>query len=68
MRCSICRLEIENHRVAYRRVIGWERPGRGINDRSGSSLVLRQSTDELAHAECIVRRQNGISINQETLV
>lgn len=68
MTCSICHQDIEAHRLAYRKVVGWERPGRGVNAKSGSSIVLRNATDELAHPECIVRLQNGVNANQETLV
>jgi hypothetical protein len=35
---------------------------------SGSSLVLRETTQELACSRCIVRLQQGVSVAQESLV
>jgi hypothetical protein len=35
---------------------------------SGSSLVLRETTQELACPRCIVRLQQGVSVAQESLV
>lgn len=67
-RCALCGNEIERLSDAFRRVVGWERPGRGIHDRSGSSLVLREPADGLAHPECIVAAQNRVNVAQETLV
>lgn len=68
MKCHFCRSEITEERSAYRRVVGWERPGRGASGISGSSLVLRETTRELACPECIVRLQRGVNVAQESFV
>ena len=64
--CSICGEPIPNHQF-FQKVEGWERPGRGMNDRSGSSLVLRKKLPEIACSTCIVTMQNGLHREQLTL-
>lgn len=68
MKCHFCGSEIRDERGSYRRVVGWEKPGRGASGISGSSLVLRETTHELACPECIVRLQRGLNVAQESLV
>lgn len=68
MKCAICTKPLESIRDAYCEVKGWERPGRGINDRSGSSLVLREKTGAFAHADCVARTQHQVSVRQEVLL
>jgi hypothetical protein len=68
IRCALCSEPILDPRKAYRRIVGWERPGRGIHDRSGSSLVLREPVEGLAHPECIVAEQNRVNVAQGALV
>lgn len=68
MNCKLCGEPLERVADAYRLVTGWERPGRGIHDKSGSSLVLREATGDFAHATCVVRAQQGLSVNQEALL
>jgi hypothetical protein len=66
--CALCGQPIEHTADAYRRVVGWERPGRGSSGVSGSSLVLREALDEFACGACITRLRAGLNVAQETLV
>lgn len=68
IRCELCNLEIADLRFAYRRVAGWEDPGRGAHGNSGSSLVLRERLDRFAHDTCIQKRKAGFLVGQEQLV
>lgn len=52
----------------YRGVRGWEEPGRGVGGKSGSSLVLREPSGEVACVECVTRLKLGFNANQESLV
>ena len=67
--CELCQREVLDVKQAYRRVEGWERPGKGANNQSGSSIVDRKvSKDIVAHAECITRMVSGLSVGQESLL
>lgn len=65
--CCKCGRELEppadRH---YAQVTGWERPGRGLHSRSGSSLVLRQRTGQIACAMCIAKLASGVAVEQLT--
>lgn len=66
-RCQFCDELIEDTAKAYLAVVAWERPGRGVGGQSGSSLVLRERTGQLAHDTCIARELHGINVGQEAL-
>lgn len=52
----------------YVGVRAWARPGRGKNNRSGSSLVLREDIPgETACMVCIARMQQGLAPRQQEL-
>lgn len=67
--CALCgkELDLADHSL-YRRVVGWERPGRGTGGQSGSSLVLREALPAFAHPVCVVAAQNGVHPDQTSLV
>lgn len=58
MRCEICGKPC-NPASSYQRVVGWEKPDRGISGRSGSSLVLREHVQEFAHPVCVAEQRAG---------
>ena len=66
--CAKCGRElpppVDRH---YVEVSGWEKPGRGLHGRSGSSLVLRGPTGRIACAGCITAEQYGVTPAQMTL-
>jgi hypothetical protein len=66
--CALCGQTVDNERDAYRQVVGWERPGKGMNNQSGSSIVLRSHTLAVAHPDCIVKLQHGTAPTQEVLL
>ena len=69
LHCFYCGTEIDPTGDYFQFVTGWEKPGRGLNSRSGSSLVLRQRIpDEVACVGCITQLQNGVHLAQETLL
>jgi hypothetical protein len=55
---------VEQHYIEIR---GWEKPGRGLHGRSGSSLVLREPTGRIACSDCISALQQGIDPSQITI-
>jgi hypothetical protein len=67
--CSFCGKEVNpaGHDV-FQKVEAWQRPGRGVSGKSGSSLVLRQTVEEFACVQCIVRAQLPTDPNQTTLI
>jgi hypothetical protein len=69
LRCNFCKFEVDPQQPHYRKVVGWERPGRGVSDRSGSSIVMRQPVpDVVACVGCVTKLQNGVSVEQESLI
>ena len=66
--CDICGGQLappaDRH---YSHVEGWERPGKGIHGKSGSSLVLRHHTGKLACSTCITSELAGIAPTQMAL-
>jgi hypothetical protein len=67
--CFFCGEEIDPNGSYYPHVRGWERPGRGISSRSGSSLVLRERVrDEVACVDCITKLLNGVNPTQPELL
>lgn len=62
MTCALCGCQVDP-RLAYQRVAGWEKPGRGTGGRSGSSLVLREHIGDLACSECIARLTHGFDVH-----
>ena len=67
--CALCGGELltSGERI-YRKVEGWERPGKGSTGRSGSSLVLREPLDEYAHSTCIEKKRLGVQPTQPSLL
>lgn len=63
--CAFCGVDMAPTELAYVRVEGWERPGRGAHGRSGSSLVLRRVVPgEAAHIRCVSLAQAGVDTGQ----
>ena len=57
--CCECEQPVQP-KVAYREVVAWERPGRGVGGRSGSSLVLRRNTNRYLCDRCVrLLRETG---------
>ena len=50
----------EDLRGAFVGVHGWQKPGKGANMKSGSSIVLRTRLPEVACATCVTSWRNGI--------
>jgi hypothetical protein len=66
--CHFCGIEIAaNDHTAYRRVVGWERKATTQSRRSGSDIVLREATGEIACENCIRRLKLGLNVTQEGL-
>ncbi len=67
--CALCGGELltSGERI-YRKVQGWERPGKGVAGKSGSSLVLREALDEYAHSSCIEKLKLGVQPTQPSLL
>jgi hypothetical protein len=63
-RCVKCGRELDDRETVYPQVVGYEKPARGIGGRSGSSLVLRERTGQVACTGCIVSAQYGIHPDQ----
>ena len=69
LNCFYCGSTVDPAGDHYRHVTGWEKPGRGLNSQSGSSLVLREPVrGEVACVLCIVKLRNGVHLKQETLL
>lgn len=68
-RCFYCGRELDPHGPdAYQRVNAWQRPGRGISGRSGSSLVLRETAEVFACSVCVSSRLAGVHTGQTSLL
>ncbi len=62
--CVFCGKPVDtNNRSTYRRVTGWDRPGKA----GGSDIVLRERLQQWAHPFCVDRQRDGVSVHQETL-
>lgn len=67
--CSLCGNEIleAERRLMHKQIVGWEKPGRGASGKSGSSIVVRQYTGAVAHADCVDKKKRGVPIKQNSL-
>ena len=66
MRCSECLNEIDpTDRSVWQKVEGWERPrvGGGTN-----AIALRKPVQEWMCATCMVRKKEGLGVNQGSLL
>jgi hypothetical protein len=65
--CVLCGGVVEES-TAYRRVSGWERKAVAESRKSGSDIVLRETSGELACSSCISRLRLGLNVQQEALL
>lgn len=65
--CHYCGAEM-NVRFMWKRIQGWEAKAQAGSRKSGSDIVLREPTGELACETCIGRLRRGVSPEQGKLV
>lgn len=64
LRCAICGAEIASVRIAWRKVVGYERPRK----QGGTNAIrLRRPVDEYACEICVTRLRAGVDPAQGTL-
>lgn len=66
-RCALGDHDMTDTEPRFQRVVAWEKPGRGLHDRSGSSLVLREALPVFACGICVARHQAGLDVRQMSL-
>lgn len=64
--CHFCGCGILDSARIYARVSGWQTKGTGESRKSGSDIVLREPTGEVACAACITRLKAKIPAGQES--
>lgn len=65
--CSICNRPIVDINRCFHRVAGWERKAQVASRKSGSDIVLREPTGELACEDCIRKIKLGIGAGTSEL-
>ena len=66
LRCCLCEHKIDPKDIYWPKIAGFARP-KALSGKSGSSLVLRKVTGEVACNPCISATLHGISPRQGTL-
>jgi hypothetical protein len=66
LRCCLCEHKIDPKDIYWPKIAGFARP-KALSGQSGSSLVLRATTGEVACNPCITASVHGINRQQGTL-
>lgn len=64
--CTFCGCGVIDSAVVFTRVTGWQTKGTTASRKSGSDIVLREATGEVACAACIARLKAKVPAGQES--